>query len=134
MVAAAFAFAGSQVKADLAFETETARVIGKGKWELSSAFEFQFGSGGREYAFPLSIEYGLFKDFEILFEPVPYVSSHPKGEKSVGGLGDTELTLSYLAVHEQSVIPAIAVACEIKFPTAHKLQLGSGEFDDKMKG
>ena len=132
IVAAAFTFAGHQAHADLAFETETARVIEQGKWQLSSAFEFQFGSSGKEYAFPLAIEYGLFKDFEILFEPVPYVSVHPKGEKSIGGVGDTELTLNYLAVHEQSVLPAISLAGEVKFPTARKLQLGSGEFDYRI--
>lgn len=119
-------------RADLAFETETARIIEQGKWQLSSAFEFQFGSSGKEYAFPLAVEYGLFKDFEILFEPVPYVSVHPKGEKSIGGVGDTELTLNYLVVHEQSVLPAIALAGEVKFPTARKLQLGSGEFDYRI--
>ena len=132
VVAAAFAFAGHQAHADLAFETETARVIEPGKWQLSSAFEFQFGSSGKEYAFPLAIEYGLFKDFEILLEPVPYVSVHPKGEKSIGGVGDTELTLNYLVVHEQRVLPAISLAGEVKFPTARKLQLGSGEFDYRI--
>lgn len=132
IVATALAFAGHHAFADLAFETETARVIEQGKWQFSSAFEYQFGKSGKEFAYPIAIEYGLFKDFEVLFEPVPYVSVHPKGEKSIGGLGDTELTLNYLAVHEQSVLPAIAFAGEVKFPTARKLQLGSGELDYRL--
>lgn len=118
-----------RARADLAFETETARPIAQGRSQVSAAAEYLFGKDGTEVAFPLAIEYGLIKDLEILLEPVPFTSVHASGEKSVSGVGDTEFTLNYLAIHEQAAVPALSLAVEVKAPTATNSQLGSGEFD-----
>src|SRR5258706_6281816 len=87
--------------ADLALETESARLLPPGKWELSAAFEFQTASDGKEYATPLAIAVGLMERMELLIEPVPYVKIAPSDESGAHGVGDTEITLQYLLVKEQ---------------------------------
>ncbi len=129
VVTIALVATGYHANADLAFETETARPIEAGKAQVSGAAEYLFGKDGKEFALPLALEYGLIKDLEILFEPIPYASVRGKGEKAISGVGDTEFTLNYLAIHEQNWVPAISFATEVKVPTAAKLQLGSGEYD-----
>jgi outer membrane putative beta-barrel porin/alpha-amylase len=119
-------------RADLALETESARLLPPGKWELSAAFEFQTASDGKEYATPLAIAVGLMERMELLIEPVPYVKIAPSDESGAHGVGDTEITLQYLLVKEQPNIPAIAIAGEIKIPTARAKIIGSGKFDYRI--
>ena len=125
-------FAGSSTRADLAMETETARVLEPGHFEIGSAFEFQTSSNGEEFALPMAIEFGVFHHLEVLIEPVPFTSIRPSGGGSATGLGDLETTLTYLVVEEQKYVPALAIAGEIKFPTAGNRQIGSGEYDYRV--
>lgn len=122
-------FAGSSARGDLAMETETARILEPGHFEIGTAFEFQTSSNGEEFALPMAIEFGVFHHLEALLEPVPFTSIRPAGGESATGLGDLETTLTYLLVEEQKYIPALAIAGEIKFPTAGNSQIGSGEYD-----
>jgi len=124
--------AGSSAHADLAMETETARVLEPGHFEIGSAFEFQTSSNGEEFALPMAIEFGVFHHLEVLIEPVPFTSIRPSGGGSATGLGDLETTLTYLVVEEQKYVPALAIAGEIKFPTAGNRQIGSGEYDYRV--
>ena len=119
-------------RADLALETETARLLPAGHVDLSAAFEFQTSSGGREYATPLAIEFGIFDRLELLIEPVAITSIQPKGGESATGIGDIETTLAFLVLKEQPFVPAIAIAGEVKFPSAGDRQIGSGEFDYRI--
>lgn len=119
-------------RADLALETETARLLPAGHVDLSAAFEFQTSRDGREYAAPLALEFGIFDRLELLIEPVAITSIQPKSGPSATGLGDTEVTLTFLAVKEQPFLPALAFAGEVKFPTARNLQIGSREFDYRV--
>ena len=66
---------------------------------------------------------------EFLVEPVPYTSIRPKGARSATGPGDLELTLTYLARRETRRIPALALAAELKVPTARNSLIGTGETD-----
>jgi hypothetical protein len=43
-----------------------------------------------------------------------------------------ETTLAYLIVEEKKYVPAMALAAEIKFPTATSTQIGSGEYDYRI--
>jgi hypothetical protein len=124
--------AGPSAQGDLAMETETARVLKPGRVELGTAFEFQTSPAGEEYALPMAIEFGVLPRLEALIEPVPFTSIQPKGETSATGVGDLETTLTYLAVEEKQYIPAMAIAGEIKFPTAGNRQIGSGEYDYRV--
>jgi hypothetical protein len=124
----------SSARGDLAIETETARLLPQGHFQFSAAAEFQTSSEGQEYALPLALEYGILDRLEVLFEPVPVTSIQPKHASSATGIGDTELTVTYLALRERNTIPAIALAGEIKIPTARNSQIGSKEFDYRVYG
>jgi hypothetical protein len=124
-----FSLTGSTGHGDLAMETETARVLEPGHFEIGTAFEFQTSPNGKEYALPMAIEFGVFHHLEVLIEPVPFTSIHPKTGASATGVGDLETTLCYLIIEEKKYVPALAIAGEIKFPTAQNTQIGSGEYD-----
>jgi hypothetical protein len=119
-------------RGDLAIETETARLPRQRHGAFSAAAELQTSSEGQEYALPLALEYGILNRLELMVEPVPIASIQPRKSKSVTGPGDTEITLTYLAVGEQPEVPAIALAAEVKVPTARDIQIGSKEFDYRV--
>ena len=122
----------ASARGDLSLETETARLLPPGKFELSAAFEFQTSPNGQDYASPLALEFGVVDRVELLIEPVPFTSIQPRGGKPANGLGDTEVTLTYLVLSERPAIPAIAIAGEVKIPTATNLQIGKKEFDYRV--
>ena len=115
--------------ADLSLETETARVLAPGKFELSLAGEYQHSRDGAEFALPLAIEVGLLPRLELLIEPTPYVGIYNHGEKKVHGVGDIEFTLTGLVLEERPCFPAIAFAVEVKAPTADNLAIGTRRTD-----
>jgi hypothetical protein len=119
---------------DLAIETETARVLEPGHFEFGAAGEFQTSANGTEYALPMAVEFGVFHHLEVLIEPVPFTSIRPKGGESATGMGDLETTLTYLIVEEKKYVPALALAGEIKIPTARNSQIGSGQYDYRIYG
>jgi hypothetical protein len=119
-------------RADLALETETARLLPQGRWEVSAAFEFQKAPDGKEVASPLAIAVGLMEGLELLVEPVPYTKIAPSDESAAIGVGDTEVTLQYLLIKEKAAIPAIAIAGEVKIPTARSTVIGSREWDYRI--
>jgi len=125
--------AASRAGADLALETETARLLPPGQYTFGSAFEFQTSSSGEEYALPMAFEVGLLERLELMIEPVAVASIHGDGE-SATGFGDIETTLTGLIVGEGSLLPALGLAGEIKFPSATNEQIGSGEFDYRIYG
>jgi hypothetical protein len=110
-------------------ETETARPIGKGTFELGTNFEYQTSSEGSESALPMAVEYGVTNRFELLLEPVAYTAIRPKVGQAATGVGDVELTATYLARHESRGSPALALAGEVKFPTAKNTLIGTGKTD-----
>src|SRR5258705_9898 len=66
-------------RADLAIETETARVLAPGQYTAGAAFEFQTSPGGAEYAVPTAFEFGGFKNLELMVEPVAFTAIMPRG-------------------------------------------------------
>ena len=116
-------------QADLSLETETARLLEPGHFGVSMAYEYQFARAGHESAVPLALEVGLLPRLELLLEPTTYVGIFPRGGKSAQGLGDMEATLTFLAFREQTNFPAIALAGEVKFPTARNLSIGTRAYD-----
>jgi Putative MetA-pathway of phenol degradation len=110
-------------------ETETARPLGKGTLEVGTNFEYQTSSEGHESALPMAAEYGFTDRFELLLEPVAYTAIRPKTGQRATGVGDLELTATYLVRRESSGFPALALAGEVKFPTAHNTLIGTGKTD-----
>ena len=110
-------------------ETETARLLPARRWEIGSAFEFQTSHDGTEAATPIAIGYGLTNRLELLIEPVPFTAIRPTLGRHAIGVGDIEATITTLLRRETRSMPALALAAEIKFPTAHDSLIGSGEPD-----
>ena len=117
------------MRADLSLETETARLLPPGHFELSMAGEYQGSRDGGEFALPLALEVGVLPRLELLIEPTPYVGIYPKGEKKIHGVGDIEVTTTFLAFEESDYLPAIAFAVEWKAPTARNLNIGTRKSD-----
>ena len=106
-------------------ETETARLLPAGRWEIGNAFEFQTSAEGTETAVPFAIEYGLTDNLELLLEPVPYTAIRPRLGRHATGLGDVEGTLTFRFLQETRARPALALAAEIKIPTAEDSLIGT---------
>jgi len=91
--------------------------------------EYQTSSEGAETDVPLAVEYGLTDRLELLVEPVFYTAIRPKMGTQATGVGDLEVTLSYLFLHEAGSHPAMAFAGEAKIPTARNSLIGTREPD-----
>jgi hypothetical protein len=70
-----FILTAANGSADLAMETETARILRPGHFEISAAFEFQTAPSGKEDALAMAFEVGLYHHLELLIEPVPITST-----------------------------------------------------------
>jgi len=110
-------------------ETETARLVPAGWWKMGTAYEFQTSSEGTEAAIPLLAEYGLTDNLELVMEPVPHTSISPRVGRQATGAGDAEVTLVYRFAQEGHRLPALAVAGEVKIPTARDTLIGTGQTD-----
>ena len=110
-------------------ETETARSLPRGVLEMSSGFEFQTSSEGTESALPFAFEYGIRDRLELMLEPVAYTAIRPHTGPHATGPGDMEATLTYHFLRESEHVPALAVAGEVKLPTANNSLIGTGEED-----
>jgi hypothetical protein len=117
------------VHAQQPLETETARPLKKGVVEVQAAFEYQTAKEGTERAAPTAFEFGITDRLSLLVEPVFYTSIRPKLGRRANGLGDLEVTLSYLFAKEERKRPALAIAGEIKAPTARDVLIGTGKTD-----
>jgi Putative MetA-pathway of phenol degradation len=111
------------------FETETARPLHAGELEVGAGYEFQHSSEGNETAIPFAFELGLTNRLGLLVEPVAYTAIRPNAGPSATGLGDLEITASYLLRGESGRMPALAFALEEKLPTARNNLIGTGKPD-----
>ena len=119
----------SSVAFSQVLETETARLPKQGHGEVSAGYEFQTSREGTESAIPLTFNFGLLDRLELAVEPVVHTRIRPNAGQRASGFGDIEVTLTGLVFEESGNLPAIAVAGEIKFPSAHNSLIGTGEYD-----
>jgi hypothetical protein len=119
----------SPLLASQPLETESARILPAGAVKVEATTELQTSSDGRERAFPLAIEYGLASRLELAVEPVPRTIIAPKIGRRASGPGDLEVTLTWRAIDEAQYRPALAVAGEVKLPTAKDVLIGTGKRD-----
>jgi hypothetical protein len=128
-IALAMAAIPSSARAGQPLETESTRLVSPGHFDIEAGFEHQRSGDGTESAVPLAIEYGITSRLELLVEPVLYNRIHDKGVGSQTGIGDVEVTATSLLRRERNGSPSIALAGEVKIPTAKNLRIGSGETD-----
>jgi len=122
----------SLLHADLVLETETAELGKQGDGLFSAALQYEHDKDGSTAWFTLNqFEYGITDRAEILIEPFFYEWDKPKGGPSFSGVGDLEITPSYMMVLDDphSWIPAAIAAFKLKVPTATNRDIGTGEFD-----
>ena len=110
-------------------ETETARLPARHELVVGASYEFQTSSQGTEHAVPLALEYGFTKRLAVLVEPVLYTAIRPAAGRAATGIGDLEATVQLLVVDETAYLPAVALAAELKFPTARNRAIGTGRTD-----
>jgi hypothetical protein len=110
-------------------ETETARLRVQGAVQAGTNVEVQTATEGHEWALPMLFEYGITNRWELVVEPVARTWIRPHVTPRATGLGDTEITLEYLARMESGAWPAIALAGEVKAPTARNTLIGTGQRD-----
>jgi hypothetical protein len=122
------AFVPMILKAQI-LETETARPLRAGQLEVGAGYEFQHSSEGNETAIPFAFELGVTNRLGLLVEPVAYTAIRPKVGPSATGVGDLEITASYLLRGESGRLPAFALALEEKLPTARNSLIGTGSGD-----
>ena len=125
------AFAMS-LRADTVLETETAELGKKGDWLVSNSVQFERAKDGSRTTFTLTqYEVGITDRAEILIEPFFQEWDKPKGEKRFHGMGDLEITPSYMIVLDdpKKWVPAVVLALKVKVPTAKNRNIGSGRVD-----
>lgn len=110
-------------------ETETARLPHRGASVFSLTYELQTSPDGTEAAVPFAFEYALSDRLALLVEPVIYTAIKPRSGRSASGAGDLEATIQYLVRRESGARPAIALAAEMKFPTAKDPLIGTRRAD-----
>lgn len=116
-------------RAQQPLETETARLPQRGSSLVALTYEFQTSTGGTEHAVPLAFEVGLTDRLALLAEPVFFTAIRPRVGRSAVGLGDFEATLQWLARDEGRRTPALALAAEVKVPTARDTLIGTRQAD-----
>jgi hypothetical protein len=125
VVTAILAISATIVSAQQPLETETARLPPQGTAVIGLTYEFQTSSLGTEHALPFTFEYGITNRIALLIEPVLLTAIRNKSGRNATGLGDLEATLQFLVRDETEGFPAIALASEVKLPTARDTLIGT---------
>ena len=130
LFAASFLLAAcSSAYADTVLETETAELGVQGEVTFSNSVQFDHARDGRDYFTLTQFEYGITDRAEILIEPFFQEWDFPKNGHGIRGVGDLEITPSYVAFLETPETPAIVAALKVKVPTASNHDIGSGKYD-----
>jgi len=75
------------------------------------------------------IQYQATDRLQLLVESLVFAKVMPDVGENVSGLGDTDLTASFLAVYPDGPLPAVVPAAKVKLPTAGSDEIGTGETD-----
>src|SRR5262249_28534402 len=96
---------------------------------VGSGFEYETDGEESEYGFPFLIEYGFTRELKLSLEPSYVLVRKKRGLGTVSGAGDFETTLSCEFPIERRYRPGFALESVIKWPTAQRGDLGTGETD-----
>jgi hypothetical protein len=95
---------------------------------VGSGFEYETDGEESESGFPFLVEYGFTKMLKLSVEPA-YIRVHRKDGGKVRGPGDLETTLTCEFPTERRYRPGLALEGVVKWPTARRGDLGTGEAD-----
>jgi len=99
-----------------------------GAWTVDTAGELERESDGKVWVFETAVQWQAAGRLQLLVEAVVFERQQPDEEESSSGLGDTDLTVSWLALEERGALPPVVVAARVKLPTAGE-DVGSGKAD-----
>ena len=108
---------------------ETARLAPPGTARLEAGFEMHGRSHPSEYNVPCALDYTANRRMEFRLEPILYTHHALAYGTAAKGLGDLEFSATVLTSPESRRAPGVAVAAEVKLPTARSRVLGSGKID-----
>ncbi len=115
--------------ADTAIETETADLGKKGESNFSQSVQWEKSPDGKTLFTLNQYEYAITDRGEILIEPFFYEWDFPSDGPMVSGIGDLEVTPSYMVILEGAWMPAVVTAFKVKVPTARDKDIGTTKFD-----
>ena len=115
--------------ASLARNAAGAKNMGEaGLWALDLAGQFQKEADGRSWTAETGLQFQATSRLQLLIEGLPFKLQEPDAGESVRGLGDTDVTLSWLILKDAPSRPSLVLGGRVKLPTADK-DLGSGAAD-----
>jgi hypothetical protein len=95
---------------------------------VGSGLEYETDGEESEYGFPFLAEYGFTQVLKLSVEP-SYILVRKKSGDTISGMGDLETTLTCELPTERRYRPGIAFEGVVKWPTAPRGDLGTGETD-----
>jgi hypothetical protein len=99
-----------------------------GTLTVDTAGELASEPDGKAWTFETAVQYEASDRWQFLVEAVVFENQQPEGDESASGIGDTEVTLSWLAREERGSSPPVVLAARVKLPTAGE-DVGTGKAD-----
>lgn len=128
VIAAALAIAATPSSARLLKTRQPGQRAGPLQFTVGSGFEYETDGEESEYGLPFLAEYGFAGGLKLALQPSA-VWIHKKRGASLSGLGDFESTLTWELPTERRTRPGLALEGTVKWPTARRGELGTGERD-----
>ncbi len=96
---------------------------------LDASCQRESEEGERIWTFETGIQYEAFDRLQVLLEATLFELLKPVSGRDVRGAGDTELTVSWLALPELDSRPVVVLGVKTKLPTAGDGEFGTGKPD-----
>jgi len=96
---------------------------------VDTAGEFGTEPDGKVWLFESGVQYQASNRLQLLAEGTLFEAQRPDVGERASGLGDTELTLSWLAAGARGALPSVVLGAKVKLPTATHDEIGSGKAD-----
>ena len=117
-------------EASLARNAAGAKNIGNpGHLTLDTAGQLESDPDGRNFVIETGLQYQITRRFQLLAEFVPFESQRPNAGSGTSGIGDTDVTLSWLAGSGGGRLPTVVLGARAKLPTAGNGAIGTGKPD-----
>ncbi|MBM4118260.1 hypothetical protein FJ251_11075 [bacterium] len=100
-----------------------------GAFTLDSAAELERDGGASAWIVETGVQYALSARLQFLLEAVFYERQELAEGESASGMGDADLTLSWLLAKERGPWPPLVLAGKLKLPTARAGEIGTGKAD-----
>lgn len=116
--------------ASLARNAAGAKNIGEsGRLVLDTAGEFERDQDGRVGTLEAAVQYQLTNRLQFLLEGTLLEAQRPEAGPRATGLGDTDVTLSWLLAPARGGWPSVVAGGKVKLPTATNAEIGTRKAD-----